>query len=286
MGNYKIEVAPSIKRLFESIKNEYIQYKKDYKLYDFTDLPQYLLDKLNDYDRDIYGIDGLFVDEFQDVDDIQLELFNRTTATKKFFIGDPQQSIYQFRGATPDVLERLSGFKTHNLDINYRSYQEIIDFARTVQDIAMTQYLNFTMQSESYSSEIACIRGHGGEVYTLNKSGDIYQVNGYLKIDARPKLIEILEKEPMILCRSNKQVRAIKNTGYKKVSTIHQAKGLEYENVILMQFDITPDVPEEVNVAYVGMTRAKDSLLVADFTRFKYLLESVLPRIKFKSNLF
>ena len=286
MGNYNIEVRDSIKKTFQAVKENYIEYKEDYKLYDFTDLPQYLLDKLNDYERDIYEIDGLFVDEFQDVDDIQLQLFNRTTSTKKFFIGDPQQSIYQFRGATPDVLQRLSGFKTHNLDINYRSFQEIVDFARTIQDMAMEQYINFATQMESYSSDIACIRGHGGDVYTLNKSGNMYKVNGYLKIDKKEKIKEILENEPMILCRSNKQVKAIKKTGYQKASTIHQAKGLEYKSVILTQFDINPEIPEEVNVAYVGMTRAEDLLLVADFYELRVLMQELIPRIKFKSHLF
>ncbi|MFW6312200.1 MAG: UvrD-helicase domain-containing protein [Nanoarchaeota archaeon] len=286
MGNYNIEVPIGIKKAFEFVREDYIEYKQMYKLYDFTDLPQYLLDKLNDYDADIEGIDGLFVDEFQDVDDIQLELFNRTLSTKKFYIGDPQQSIYQFRGATPDVLRKLSGFKTHNLDINYRSYQEIIDYARTVQDIAMNEPLNFTIQKESWPSEIVCIKGYGGEVYTLNNSGATYKVNEYIRLDTNERLKHLLEFEPMILCRTNKQVREIKKIGYNNVSTVHQAKGLEFDTVILTQFDIHPDEPEEVNVAYVGMTRAENRLMVADFLQLTYALEVVLPTVNFKNNLF
>ncbi len=286
MGNYNIEVRISIKRVFESVRVEYIEYKEMYKLYDFTDLPQYLLDKLNDYEMDIEGIDGLFVDEFQDVDDIQLELFNRTLANKRFYIGDPQQSIYQFRGATPDVLKKLSGFTTHNLDINYRSFQEIIDFARTVQDMAMLEPTNFIAQKESRASDIICIKGYGGEVYTLNSSGSSYKINEYIKTPGKQRVQYMLEHESMILCRTNKQVRAIQKIGYRNVSTIHKAKGLEYPNVILVHFDIVPELPEEVNVAYVGMTRAENRLMVANFEQLSNMMRRVLPKIKFKSTLF
>jgi len=286
MGNYNIDVPASIKKVFESVRVEYIEYKEMYKLYDFTDLPQYLLDKLNDYDANIEGIDAMFVDEFQDVDDVQLELFNRTDCVKRFYIGDPRQSIYQFRGATPDVLKKLSGFKTHNLDINYRSYQEIIDFARTIQVMAMSEYVNFAVQQESWASDIACIKGYGGEVYSLNSSGNAYKINDYIRQDGYEKVKYMLEYEPMILCRTNKQVRAIKKTGYQKVSTIHQAKGLEYPNVIVSQFDIDPKVPEEVNVAYVAMTRAENRLMVADFQQLHYMMQRIVPKMKFKSDLF
>jgi ATP-dependent exoDNAse (exonuclease V) beta subunit len=71
----------------------------------------------------------LFVDEFQDVDPTQLKVFDRVIANKKFFIGDPDQAIYIFRGATSEVFKELEDFKDYKLDINYRSYQPILDIA-------------------------------------------------------------------------------------------------------------------------------------------------------------
>jgi superfamily I DNA/RNA helicase len=57
------------------------------------------------------------------------------------------------------------------------------------------------------------------------------------------------EKGTQILCRTNRQVKKIQSYGIDNVSTIHQAKGLEYDNVIMTDFVI--DTEEEKNIAYV-----------------------------------
>jgi superfamily I DNA/RNA helicase len=58
---------------------------------------------------------------------------------------------------------------------------------------------------------------------------------------------------------------------YANVDTIHSAKGLEYENVILVDSEITG--VEDRNVAYVGMTRAKDRLLIVNGSIFQILMK-------------
>lgn len=64
----------------------------------------------------------------------------------------------------------------------------------------------------------------------------------------------------MILCRTNKQVKYLQDNGYYECSTVHQAKGLEYDNVI--SIDSTICNTEDLNIAYVSMTRAKNKLFV------------------------
>ncbi len=67
------------------------------------------------------------IDEFQDTDPIQYEIFSRIYAgpsASLFLIGDPKQSIYSFRGA--DLHAYITAAKTpalshHNLDTNWRS---------------------------------------------------------------------------------------------------------------------------------------------------------------------
>ena len=146
------------------------------------------------YDKNIENIDALFVDEFQDVDDIQLELFERVQAEKKFYIGDPQQSIYIFRGATEDVMNKLKGFKLYNLDINYRSNQEIIDFASSYQQNALIDPITFSGQLESYKSSILCEKGEGGNVYILARTGSAYKVNEFIKEKGEKNSRRILKK--------------------------------------------------------------------------------------------
>lgn len=274
MGNYNMDINMKMRSMFEAIFSDYAFYKDKHGLYDFTDLPKYLLDKLNDYGRDIEHIDALFVDEFQDVDDTQLELFERVIAKKKFFIGDPKQSIYIFRGASEDVMNKLKGFKLYSLDVNYRSHQEIVDFATTFQDKASQEEgLMFSAQIESYQSSILCENGVGGNVYVLNRKGFAYKVNEYIKKDGLQVVKDFLKTNPMILCRKNKEVREIKALGYDKVQTIHQAKGLEYPSVIVTDFEIGGI--EDINISYVAMTRAEKDLLAANYSKLIEYLEKI-----------
>lgn len=276
MGNYNIDVDDSIKKTFEKIRRDYIAYKRKNTLYDFTDLPEYLLDKLKEYEQDIKDIDALFVDEFQDIDPIQLELFNLVKSKRKMYIGDPCQSIYQFRGSMDNIMDNMTGFKTYDLNINYRSYQEIIDYATT----ARTQGVDILCEGDIYdftgtdfieSSNIECENGNGGMVYLINRLGTCINLTNDKQMgDITTIKSLIADKNTQLLCRSNKQVKKMQALGIENVSTIHQAKGLEYDNVIITDFPI--DCDEELNVMYVGMTRARKKLCVCRFDILAFIL--------------
>jgi superfamily I DNA/RNA helicase len=79
-----------------------------------------------------------------------------------------------------------------------------------------------------------------------------------------------VETKPWILCRTNKQVKWIEELGYGNVSTVHQAKGLEYESVIVIDEVIKDN--EDLNIAYVAVTRAKNKVFIANFSQFYKLL--------------
>ncbi len=79
-------------------------------------------------------IDHILIDEFQDTNDLQyklLELIKRDDTTL-YVVGDPDQTIYTWRGANQDLIldiEKLFGMETVILDQNYRSSQIILDTA-------------------------------------------------------------------------------------------------------------------------------------------------------------
>ena len=270
VGNIKtLDLDENIQKKYEKIKALYIEYKHDRGLYDFTDLPQYLLDVLEEYDEEIYDIDALFVDEFQDIDEIQFSVFEKVCARKKFYIGDFRQAIYGFNGAVEDVFERLAvaNFKTYHLDTNYRSKQEIMDTADSFRDNCNYNQKIADMKHLEHSP-ICCERGNGGSIYIIDNNQYCLSMNGSFGSDNARIIIKGLLEKPgtMVLCRSNKQVRKLQTLGIENCSTVHQAKGLEYDNVILC--DIFVNNEEELNVAYVGMTRARDELCVIDFDAF------------------
>ncbi|PID47034.1 MAG: exodeoxyribonuclease V subunit beta [Proteobacteria bacterium] len=79
---------------------------------------------------------AVLIDESQDTDPVQFEIFKRVfddDQTILFFIGDPKQSIYSFRGADiyayRDVVN--SGYvqtgRQYSMDTNYRSTQKLVD---------------------------------------------------------------------------------------------------------------------------------------------------------------
>ena len=77
----------------------------------------------------------ILVDEFQDTNRIQYELLRMLAAPDNhiFAVGDDDQSIYGFRGATPAILKRFltdyPAAETYYLQNNYRSGKEIVRLA-------------------------------------------------------------------------------------------------------------------------------------------------------------
>lgn len=81
-------------------------------------------------------IDYLFIDEFQDTDDVQIELikrFYKLFKFKLFVVGDIKQSIYRFRGAEDKAFDKLKkdmdGWQQNEftLNKNYRSDKVLLE---------------------------------------------------------------------------------------------------------------------------------------------------------------
>lgn len=73
----------------------------------------------------------MLIDEFQDCNPVQYEVIRLLSARpyNLFAVGDDDQSIYGFRGASPDILRRFTedfGAERLLLDVNYRCSGEIV----------------------------------------------------------------------------------------------------------------------------------------------------------------
>lgn len=70
-----------------------------------------------------------------------------------FIVGDCSQTLYEFRASNPRALNILEGsgtFQTYQLTVNYRSNQEILDFANiALQNIEANQYANIQLRAHS-----------------------------------------------------------------------------------------------------------------------------------------
>jgi len=77
----------------------------------------------------------VFIDEFQDTSPIQLKIFELIDPQFLCVVGDYNQSIYSFRGATPQNMLKISEKATERrvLDKNFRSTKTILDFANKLK---------------------------------------------------------------------------------------------------------------------------------------------------------
>ncbi len=81
------------------------------------------------------GFDYFMIDEFQDTSPLQLQILNQFIGDRPHFVvGDPQQSIYLFRGARSEVFlskqaQALHGnYENIRLNTNYRSRPSLMKF--------------------------------------------------------------------------------------------------------------------------------------------------------------
>jgi len=110
---------------------------KHYAL-DFDDLmnvTKYILDHFPDAcEHWQNALNYIMVDEAQDCNLDDWDLLERLSAKHRnlFVVGDPDQAIYQWRGARPDLFVHFAADKTIILDENYRSTPRILDIANCV----------------------------------------------------------------------------------------------------------------------------------------------------------
>ena len=142
--------------------------KKENSLRDFSEQVMHTIDFFNKHSDKIPEYEHILIDEYQDINDLQIELIDKLCSAKKssnqleiknslktqpneeaqsekqnskkitniFAVGDPRQSIYGWRDAK---IEHILGFNNKHPDAsilqlkqNYRSTPEIIDLANEI----------------------------------------------------------------------------------------------------------------------------------------------------------
>ncbi len=127
------------KELFEDFYHQYEECMNASERMDYDDILLKCYDMLKenlDYcDILKHKFDYILVDEFQDINHIQYDILKLIVNENRnlFVVGDDDQSIYGFRGASPkvmsDFLIDFPNTKIISLNYNYRSKKNIIDAA-------------------------------------------------------------------------------------------------------------------------------------------------------------
>lgn len=136
-----------------------------------------------------------------------------------FIVGDCSQTLYEFRAANPRALNILEGsgtFATYQLNVNYRSNQEILDFANvTLRNIEANQYANIQLRANALTpvTEQSFLDKVHLNYKRLNKSTDFKDaLEVAIKRDMQEYIESCLDKHEKIafLGRSRATVYAVK----------------------------------------------------------------------------
>lgn len=188
------ECAPILRGLTvlaEKTDEEFSKRKRARNRIDFNDAEYFALKLLSDEEtaKEIRkGAAVIIVDEFQDSNDIQYEIFSRLSDNGRnlFFVGDIKQSIYRFRGANPSVFARIledKGFTPIFLNRNFRSSDVIVDSVNGIFEKTMTKKLG----EVDYDENARLVRG--AEQYAPDESNrtELVRVYGRRKPEARER---------------------------------------------------------------------------------------------------
>lgn len=219
----------------------------------------------------IRPVEHLLLDEAQDSNSQQFEFLLDMVKPKNYMlIGDWRQSIYRWNGANPDYILMLRDFydvTTYELNENYRNGKKILDFARAIIRLNGEDYYDTSVAMSDYDGIIDSCEYSFPYIAKMIKTGNNYN-NWFVLCRTNSEVEKIMTylKSEKIPCDgfkksqfSNNEIREKMLADTVKVLTIHSAKGLEADNVIVIGANIRSE--EEKCISYVAATRAKKYLL-------------------------
>lgn len=207
-------------KIILEIYHIYNQELESSNLYDFNDMIKIATNNIiNNQIKTNYKY--IIIDEFQDTSLNRFKLINaiiKQNNAKIFVVGDDYQSIYRFTGCNLDIFlnfnKLVNNLNIINLDYNYRNPKEIIDVANS-----------FIMKNKNQiKKETICLKN-------INKPIKIcFYKNKRTSIE---KILKYIDTKYLILGRNNKD-KDLFNVQDKPFLTIHKSKGLEEDNIILI----------------------------------------------------
>lgn len=249
-------------------------------------------EKLNDL-----KIRYLFIDEFQDTDDVQIEVFQKLQKSinakcRLFVVGDLKQSIYRFRGAKLNAFQKLQNGKEvdwchYRLNRNYRTDGRLLDlFDSIFSGMGAEGILPYTSGKDRLLSDVLTDRNEN-ELFTElpchGKDNDkILDLLNNTILDEKSKIEELcktkeLSKEERtiaILVRSNWQVDNVVSAASKKDINIEISTGGDLFQLpsTLDLYKLVLALSHNTNIAYlVNFIESNYINLKLDYQRLKVL---------------
>ena len=202
----------------------------------------------------------IIIDEFQDISDNRyrlIKVIKESCNSKLFCVGDDFQSIYKFSGSNIKMITKFKKYfgytKTIKITNTYRNSSELIKVAS-----------NFIMKNKNQIKKKLISTKH------INKPVKIIYYNKNMDIKFK-KLINIIDKNILVLGRNNFDIDNISNISDKyKCMTIHKSKGLEEDEVIILNLS-NKYFPSRKNNTISNLLLKKDKYLFEEERRLFYV---------------
>lgn len=175
----------------------------------------------------------VFVDEFQDTDDVQIETITGLqklfgSECRLFVVGDLKQSIYRFRGATLSAFDKVTGttgigeWKNYTLNRNYRSDGRMLDIFHIIfSEMGNEQILPYEehrdrlksrVQKEFDDAQLMCkvdVHGKNKESMYDELFKELHNQINKIEVISKSHELKSEEKKIAILVRYNWQINNI-----------------------------------------------------------------------------
>ena len=258
-NNYKIETIFSIykktffteKFIVKMIFDIYIIYERELESINSIDFDDMILKAIDNVKNSNLKYKYIIIDEFQDSSKVRFDLIKeiiKYTNSSLFVVGDDWQSIYRFSGCNLDLFINFDKHVTtphyHTLEYTYRNSNQLIFVSS-----------NFIMKNKLQLKKI--IKSHKDLIRPIKI------LFNYSISDA----ISLINGEYLILGRTNNDIN---NLSYDNKLTIHKSKGLEADNIILVNSDNIPFVRENEYILR-HVLNSKDYLLYEEERRLFYV---------------
>jgi superfamily I DNA/RNA helicase len=266
---------------------------------------------------------NILIDEYQDINDLQIELIDLLNPLNLFVVGDPRQSIYEWRNAR---IEHILSFNTKypdasilQLRTNYRSTPDIINIANeTIEPLKLPKLKSVNTDNKKSVILIKHQSDIAEEIFLMHSilAQDIPRNEIYILTRTNKQLDNIAEfliKNKIKFLKKSSDLEnssRLPNKDEVVLSTVHAIKGLEAELVFVVGSN-TINYPckvsehpvlelikaednynkenEELRLFYVALTRAKSKLVISytgNITRFiprEYIERNYPEHLKNKS---
>ena len=256
----------------------------------------------------------IFVDEAQDISEIQYTLIKniqKITGCNVIMVGDPNQNIYQFQNGSDKYLMNHSS-KKYNLIKNYRSSKQIVNFINQFKPWDLLTSNMISTKTEEYEKpKIFCgtipeiieniilkIKNSKYEKKNIAIIGPVKKskpINDYYSNIGLSLMTNLLQENDIQYLKhyedsNNEEVvlnKFKKIDGHVNLMTIHGSKGLEFDEVYVLNFHVTTFgmMPNEEKynefkyLWYVGLSRACYSMnIYIDRKKFSWFELKNCPR--------